>query len=197
MGVKRGENQKRGEKDEKSLKKGKGKKIDIGTVPRFIMYMYYCGLPRPALARIVLGGVHSMSEQNPEQGRENDVSLGPLAKDGEKMMASLEAGHMVGILSKSEVMYTFIHRGMYRCFIHPLGAEEGRQKAFPMDTEHRAVIKNLANLADQLFEIRYHEGMHPMGVMVAAEQGIIEFLDMIGELPAEDFDFMATDEPAQ
>ena len=30
-----------------------------------------------------------------------------------------------------------------------------------------------------------------MGVMVAAEQGIIEFLDLIGQLPAEDHDFMA------
>ena len=80
---------------------------------------------------------------------------------------------------------------MYRCFIHPLGAEEGRQKAFPMDEEHRAVIKNLANLADQLFEIQFGPDMHPMGVMVAAEQGIIEFLDLIGQLPAEDHDFMA------
>ena len=129
-----------------------------------------------------------------EQDHENDVSLGPLAKDGEKLMACIEAGHMAGILSKGEVMYTFIHQGMYRCFIHPLGAEEGRQKAFPMDEEHRAVIKNLASLADQIFEIRYHEGMHPMGVMVAAEQGIVEFLDMIGQLPMADHDFMAADD---
>lgn len=125
------------------------------------------------------------------QEREDKVSLAPLAKDGEKLMACLEAGYMAGILSKNEVLYAFIHQGMYRCFIHPLGAEEGRQKAFPMDEEHRAVIKNLAGLADQLFEIRYGPGMHPMGVMVAAEQGIIEFLDMIGQLPAEDHDFMA------
>ena len=141
-----------------------------------------------------------MSEETiREEGHENDVSLGPLAKDGEKLLQSLEAGHMVGILSKGEVMYTFIHQGLYRCFIHPLGAEEGRQKAFPMDEQHRAVIKNLANLADQLFEIQYHQGMHPMGVMFAAEQGIVEFLDMIGQLPQADVDFMAgTDnDPAQ
>lgn len=132
-----------------------------------------------------------------EEGHENDVSLGPLAKDGDKMMASLEKGNMIGILSNGEVMYTFIHQGLYRCFIHPLGAEEGRQKAFPMDTKHRAVIKNLADLADQLFEIQYHEGMHPMGVMFAAEQGIVEFLDMIGQLPMADHDFMASDDTEQ
>lgn len=96
---------------------------------------------------------------------------GPLAKDGEKLMACLEAGHMVSILSKNEVLYALSTRGCDRCFIHPLGAEEGRQKAFPMDEEHRAVIKNLANLADQLFEIQFGPDMHPMGVMVAAEQG--------------------------
>lgn len=132
-----------------------------------------------------------MNERSTDgQGHENDVSLGPLAKDGEKLMACLEAGHMAAILSKDEIMYTLIYQGQYRCFIHPIGAEEGRQKAFPLDEEHRAVIKNLANLADQIFEIRYHEGMHPMGVMFAAEQGIVEFLDMIGQLPMADHDFM-------
>lgn len=125
------------------------------------------------------------------EGHENDVQLGPLEKDGEKMMARLESGQMIGILSKTEVMYVFLLNGAYQCFIHPLGAPEGRRKAFPRDEEHRAVVKNLANLADQLFEITYQPDMHPMGVMVAAERGIIAFLDMIGQLPAEDHDFMA------
>ncbi len=125
-----------------------------------------------------------------EVGHENDISLSPLAKDGEKMMARLEAGHMIAILSKNEVLYTFIDRG-YQCFIHPLDAQEGRRKTFPQDEKHRAVIKNLADLADQIFDIEYQAGMHPMGVMVAAERGIIRFLDMIGALPAEDHDFMA------
>ena len=47
-----------------------------------------------------------MAEQNPAGGtapeQEDKVSLAPLAKDGEKLMACLEAGHMVGILSKNE-----------------------------------------------------------------------------------------------
>ncbi|MCI8538948.1 MAG: hypothetical protein HFF18_09855 [Oscillospiraceae bacterium] len=125
------------------------------------------------------------------EGHENDVRLGPLEKDGEKMMSRLESGSMIGILSKSEVMYVFRLNGDYQCFIHPLGAPEGRRKALPGDEEHRAVVKNLAALADQLFEIEYQPDMHPMGVMEAAERGIIEFLDMIGQLPVEDHDFMA------
>ena len=127
-------------------------------------------------------------EQN--ESHDNDVRLGPLEKDGEKMMARLEAGSMIGILSNNEVMYCYIDRD-YQCFIHPLDAPEGRRKSFPRDDANRALIKNLANLADQIFEIEYKKGMHPLGVMQAAERGIINFLDMIGELPAEDHDFMA------
>ena len=33
--------------------------------------------------------------------------------------------------------------------------------------------------------------MDPLGVMVAAERGIISYLDMTGQLPAEDMDFMS------
>ena len=134
-----------------------------------------------------------MDERNAqprERDHENDVRLGPLEKNGDKMMDRLEAGSMIAILSKNEVMYTFLDQD-YQCFIHPLDAPEGRRKTFPRDEEHRAVIKNLAHLADQIFEIEYQPGMHPMGVMVAAERGIIRFLDMIGQLPAEDHDFMA------
>ncbi|MBR6654615.1 MAG: hypothetical protein IKL27_07795 [Oscillospiraceae bacterium] len=46
---------------------------------------------------------------------------------------------------------------------------------------------------DQLFEIEFGPEMDFMGVMVAAEQGIINFLDSIGQLPIEDHDFMAED----
>ena len=136
-----------------------------------------------------------MSEEQPRyQDREgehrDDVRIGPLEKNGDKLLRALEAGSMVAVLSKNEVMYTYLDQG-YQCWIHPLDAPEGRRKTLPRDEKHRAVIKNLAELSDQLFEIEFAPGMHPMGVMVAAERGIIRFLDMIGRLPAEDHDFMA------
>ena len=53
------------------------------------------------------------------------------------------------------------------------------------------MLKNLPSAADQLFEIIFKPGMDYMGVMVAAETGIIRFLDYIGALPVEDTDFMA------
>lgn len=117
------------------------------------------------------------------------ISIGPLEKDGEKLIAALEKGHMVAVLSQAEIMYTLL-RGDYLCYIHPIGSEEGRAKRMPRTGECRAVIKNLAGLADQLFEVEFDKSMDTMGVMVAAENAIVAFLDSIGQLPAEDFDFM-------
>ena len=124
-----------------------------------------------------------------QEKRADQISIGPLAKDGDKLLASLEKGNMVAILSGMEIMYTLL-RGDYLCYIHPIGAEEGRAKRLPQNEQCRAVVKNLANLADQLFEVEFDRGMDVMGVMQAAENGIVAFLDSIGQLPADDVDFM-------
>jgi hypothetical protein len=96
---------------------------------------------------------------------------------------------MVAILSKAEIMYTLL-KGDYLCYIHPIGAPEGRAKRLPKTPECRAVVKHLADLADQLFEVEFQPEMDVMGVMQAAETGIVNFLDSIGQLPADDVDFM-------
>lgn len=121
----------------------------------------------------------------------NDVMIGALEKDGENMMKIIEEGGMVAILSGMEIMYVFVYNGQYQCFIHKFDAPDGRHKAWEMDERNRAMLKNLPSAADQLFEIKGQPNMHYMGVMVAAERGIIDFLDYIGALPAEDQDFMA------
>lgn len=132
-----------------------------------------------------------------ERSHDNDVQLSPLEKDGEKLIAALEEGHMVAILSQLEILYVILDSG-YRCYIHPIGAEEGRAKRLPRTGECRAVVKNLANLADQIFVAKFKKGMDIMGVMEAAENGIVAFLDATGQLPAEDCDFMQwKDAPAQ
>ena len=124
-----------------------------------------------------------------QEKKADQISIGPLAKDGDKLLASLEKGNMVAILSGMEIMYTLL-RGDYLCYIHPIGAEEGRAKRLPQNEQCRAVVKNLANLADQLFEVEFDRSMDVMGVMQAAENGIVAFLDSIGQLPADDVDFM-------
>ena len=126
-----------------------------------------------------------------EQGHENDVRIGAIEKDGDQLMKVLEDGGMVAVLSGMEIMYTFIYNNQYQCFIHKFDAEDGRRKSWEMNERNRAMLKNLPSAADQLFEIKFKPDMNLMGVMVAAERGIINFLDYIGALPAEDTDFMS------
>ena len=120
----------------------------------------------------------------------NDVRLRLMEKDGDKLIRALGNAKMVAVLSGMEILYVFVFRDQYQCFIHKMDAEEGRRRAFPLDERHTAMLKNLTAAADQLFEITPKSDMDPLGVMVAAEKGIISYLDMTGQLPAEDMDFM-------
>ena len=127
----------------------------------------------------------------------NDVRLRLMEKDGDKLIRALSNAKMAAILSGNEIMYVFVFRDAYQCFIHKLDAEEGRRKSFPLNERNTAMIKNLTSAADQLFEITPKPEMHYMGVMVAAERGIISYLDMTGQLPADDVDFMDWQNPEE
>lgn len=131
------------------------------------------------------------SEDKYEKEHENDVRIGAIDKDSVSILKVLDDGGMVAILSGQEIMYVFIRFNQYQCFIHELNGEEGRYKAWDINERNRAMLSNLDSAADQLFEIRYKPEMDYMGVMVAAERGIVRFLDYIGALPVEDTDFMA------
>ena len=131
-----------------------------------------------------------MEDTNKRPEREEKIEIGPLGKDGEKMMKSVEAGNMVAVLSGTEIMYCFEYRGKYQCFIHPIGEEEGRYRSWDKNAKNRAMLKNLDSTADQLFEIKYDKKLNYMGVMVTAERAIYNFLCTIGQKPGEDVDFM-------
>lgn len=130
-----------------------------------------------------------MNENSHMRDENNHLEISPLKKEGESLIGALEKGHMVAVLSKGEILYAFLEE-QYLCYIHPIGSEEGRCKRFPKTEQSRAVIKNLAELADQLFEVKYESYMHHLGVMATAEQGIVEFLNAIGQMPVDDFDFV-------
>ena len=140
--------------------------------------------------------VRNSKDRKERNNHANDVGLRLMDMDGEKLMTALNNAKMVGVLSGMEVMYVFVFRNQYLCFIHKLDAEEGRQKAFPVNERNTAMMKNLTSAADKLFEITPKPDMDPMGVMVAAERGIISYLDATGQLPAEDVDFMDWQEPS-
>ena len=122
--------------------------------------------------------------------REREIELGPLGKEKGKITASLKAGKMVAVLSGMELMYIFLLRGQYHCFIHKMDAEDGRRKSWPVNERNTAMLDNLYSAADALFEVRFHPDMDLLGIMATAEKGIIGYLDMTGNLPAEDMDFM-------
>ena len=134
-----------------------------------------------------------MAEEKQSRQRKKDkpeVELGPLGKEKGKILNSLQAGNMVAVLSGMELMYVYPLNGDYHCFIHPLDSEEGRHKAFEVNERNSAMLDNLYSAADALFEICFEPGLNLMGVMVTAERGIIGYLDMTGNLPARDMDFM-------
>ena len=122
--------------------------------------------------------------------RDKEIELGPLGKDKGKIITSVRAGNMVAVLSGMEVMYIFLLGKQYHCFIHKFDAEEGRRKSFPVNERNTAMLDNLHSAADALFEIKFGPEMDKLGVMVTAETAIIRYLDMTGNLPAEDMDFM-------
>jgi hypothetical protein len=129
-------------------------------------------------------------ESKDKRSNEDKIELSFLDKEKCKISESLEQGNMVAVLSGMEIMYVVILNGMYRCIIHKFDAEEGRHKSFEINDRNRAMLNNLNSAADQIFQVRFDKKLELMGVMVAAERGIISYLDMTGQLPAEDVDFM-------
>lgn len=122
--------------------------------------------------------------------KEQKIELGPLGKEKGKLISSVEAGNMVAVLSGMELMFVFRQFDQYYCVIHKFDAEDGRKKSFPVNERNTAMLDNLHSAADAMFEIKYKQNMDKLGVMVTAERGIIGYLDMTGNLPAEDMDFM-------
>ena len=135
--------------------------------------------------------VRSSKERGDRNNHDQDIQLALIdKKDGQKIVDALNSAKMVAVLSGKEVMYVFAFRGEYQCFIHEFDAEDGRRKSFAINERNTAMMKNLNSAADQIFEITPKPNMHPMGVMVAAERGIIAYLDATGQLPVDDTDFM-------
>ena len=142
--------------------------------------------------------VRHSSQRTERANHANDIQISPMDKNGDQFLEILRKGEMGAVVSGMEIMYVFVFRDAYQCFIHKMDAEEGRKKSWPVNERNTAMMKNLPAAADFMFEIIPKPEMHPMGVMVTAEKAIISFLDVTGQLPAEDMDFMSwQDAPAE
>ena len=64
--------------------------------------------------------VRHSRDRDRRENHDNDVELRPMEKDGDKLLKALDDGKIAAIQSGLEIMYVFIMRHDYRCFIHNL-----------------------------------------------------------------------------
>jgi hypothetical protein len=100
------------------------------------------------------------------------IDLKILAREEGALFAALARGEMAAARSEGHFLYILASNGRFLLFSHTAGAASGGKKSFPIDEKHRAVVKNLANVADALYSIGFDAGMDLYGVMASAEGAI-------------------------
>ena len=104
----------------------------------------------------------------------DNINLDVLPNDGERMLTELANGNMVITRSKNDFLYIIEHGGQFHMFRHTPGAPGGGQKKFPKDEQYTATIRKLADIADSVYLVEYDKEMNLFGVMVTAEEGILD-----------------------
>jgi hypothetical protein len=105
-----------------------------------------------------------------------------LARDGDALFDALDRGEIVAARSKTHFLYILAANECFQLFSHTTGATSGGKKSFPIDEKHRAVVKNLATVADDLYAIGFTAGMDLYGVMASAEEAICADADGDGDI---------------
>jgi hypothetical protein len=100
------------------------------------------------------------------------INLKILARDGGGLMDALDRGDMIAARSKEHFLYILVSDGRFQLFSHMTGAAGGGKKSFPIDEKHRAVVKNLANMAESLYSVGFAADMDICGVMASAEEAV-------------------------
>jgi hypothetical protein len=124
------------------------------------------------------------------------IDLNMLARDGDALLAALARGEIVAARSKEHFLYILTANECFQLFSHTTGAASGGKKNFPIDEKHRAVIKNLANVADDLYTIGFDAGMDLYGVMASAEEAICAMRAEYGAGGDDDITFVIPGENA-
>ncbi|MDR2089600.1 MAG: hypothetical protein LBP73_09625, partial [Clostridiales Family XIII bacterium] len=84
-----------------------------------------------------------------------EIHLNMLARDGDALLAALERGELAAAQSKGHFLYILASNERFQLFSHTAGAASGGRKSFPIDEKHRAIVKNLANMADALYAVGF------------------------------------------
>jgi hypothetical protein len=124
------------------------------------------------------------------------INLKILARDGDELMDALGRGDIIAARSKEHFLYILVSDNKYQLFSHTEGAGSGGRKSFPIDEKHRAVVKNLANMADSLYSIGFTADMDIYGVMASAEEAVCATFPEFGADEAGDIEFVIPNENA-
>lgn len=117
---------------------------------------------------------------------EENLGLDVLPKDPDRLMESLAGKNMAVARSKNDFLYILEQDGEFLLFSHTPGSPGGGRKQFPKDEKYTAMIRNLAHLADALFQVEFDESFNIYSVMASAEEGILSMFP--GENRDEDAD---------
>jgi hypothetical protein len=127
---------------------------------------------------------------------DDKINLKMLDRDGDALLDALARGEMAAARSKGHFLYILASDGYFRLFSHMAGAASGGKKSFPIDEKHRALVKNLANMADALYSIGFDAGMDIYGVMASAEAAVCAFPAESGSDGESDITFVIPGEDA-
>ena len=111
-----------------------------------------------------------------------DIKLDLLPKEGDRMLAELEAGNMVIARSKNDFLYIVLADSVFHMFSHTPGAAGGGQRQFPKNEKYIASVRKIADISDNIYLAVYDKGLNIYGVMSSAEEGIL------ATFPGEDRD---------
>lgn len=123
-----------------------------------------------------------------------NVSLEPLPKEGDRLLAELGQGHMVIVRSKNDFLYVLDFDGTFHMFSHTPGAPGGGQKQFPKDEKYTAVIRKLADLSDAVYKAEFSREQNLYGVMASAEEGILSLFPGMDRDKDSDIEFVIPNE---
>jgi hypothetical protein len=124
------------------------------------------------------------------------INLKVLARDGDEFMDALGRGDMIAARSKGHFLYILISDDKFQLFSHTAGAANGGRKSFPIDEKHRAIVKNLANMAESLYSVGFTADMDIFGVMSSAEEAVCDMFPGCGADDAGDIEFVIPGENA-
>lgn len=121
---------------------------------------------------------------------DENISIAPLAKDGDKLLSALGPGRMVVSRSKNDFLYITDSKEEFQLFMHTSGSPSGGRHMFPKDEKYTAVIRNLATVADTLFAVEFDKRLDLYGVMASAEDGILSMFPGDDRDADEDVEFI-------